>query len=663
MPPLRFYLLGQLQIEMGQAALSGFVSAKAQALLIYLVLSPGRHSRNRLANLLWSEFTDDQARNNLRTTLSNLNSLVGPHLTIERDAISYNHKQPYWLDVDVVRTTFDASLDGKEMHQLEEASALYRGSLLEGFSIRNVPVFEDWLLVQREHFHGLVLRGLSRLADRCIAEGAYESGLAATRRLLTLEPWQEQSHRQQMALLAYSGQRAAALSQYERCRAILAAEFAVEPQEETTLLFHQVRDGTLTSPTQRQSAPQGWLARLRRLTQPASPPPLPDSSAPSSPSIDWDSLPGAPPLVGREAEIDQLTRWLTTEQCRLITLYGLGGQGKSALAASVVRSLVGPSPISGRTPESLPTEAKQAGDNSFQVVLWRSLRHGPRLTDLLQAWLLFFTKGEVVIPAGEDEQLSMLIECLRRWRCLLILDDAEGILHEVNTTGGKVQRYAGYNELFRRIAISSHQSCLLCITDEQFRRMEQLMQSDGSSVRAMRLRPLSSMASQLLLRRQGITAGDSVLTQAARHCAGQPLALLEAAHTARELFSGNMAAYLDANPSVTSSMQSILEDAFARLAPLEVEILSVLAESETPLAWNDLHRSLTSSPGTQELIEAHLLLLRRCLIEKEENGGIGLSALIAGYMREKKIARVDEPASRPQTTEGGPTISPSVAVY
>ena len=113
MLPLRFHLLGQAQIEVGEEALSGFVSAKAQALLIYLAMSPGRHTRNRLANLLWREFSDEQARNNLRTTLSNLNGLVGPHLTIERDAVSYNRKQPYWLDVDIVRTTFDSPWTAK----------------------------------------------------------------------------------------------------------------------------------------------------------------------------------------------------------------------------------------------------------------------------------------------------------------------------------------------------------------------------------------------------------------------------------------------------------------------------------------------------------------------------------------------------------------------
>ncbi len=439
MPPLRFHLLGQPQIEVGEEALSGFVSAKAQALLIYLAMSPGRHTRTRLANLLWSEFTDEQARNNLRTTLSNLNGLVGPRLTIERDAVSYNPKQPYWLDVDIVRTTFDSPLDGKELHRWEEASALYRGGLLEGFSIRNAPVFEDWLLAQREPFHGMVLRGLGRLADHCIAEGTYETGLATTRRLLLLEPWLEQSHRQQMVLLAYSGQRSAALTQYETCRSVLAAEFGVEPQEETTALFQQARNGTLSPPTPRQPAAQGWIGRLRQLTHPASAPARRSPAAPPQPHIDWDSIPDAPQLVGREAEADRLIAWLTTDQCRLVTLYGLRGQGKSALAAKVVRSLVGPSPIPAQSLKNLPEKAEYTEGGPFQVVLWRSLRHSPSLTEMLRAWVVFLGKGEVDIPPGQDEQISMLIECLRRWRCLLVLDDVEDILHKADMTVGNSQ--------------------------------------------------------------------------------------------------------------------------------------------------------------------------------------------------------------------------------
>ena len=638
MLPLRFHLLGQPQIEIGEKALSGFISAKAQALLIYLALSPGRQSRTRLANLLWSEFSDDQARNNLRTTLSNLNGLVSPHLTIERDAVGYNRNQPHWLDVDVVRTTFESSLEGKDLHQLAETSALYRGGLLEGFSIRNTPIFEDWLLMQREHYHGMVLRGLSRLADRCIAEGAYAIGLTTTRRLLLLEPWREQSHRQQMLLLAYDGQRSAALTQYETCRAVMAAEFGVQPQEETTALSQQVRNGTLPLPTPRKLAGPGWIGRLRQLVQPAFAPASQPSPAPLQPSIDWDSLPTAPQLVGREAEADQLTAWLTKEQCHLVTLHGLRGQGKSALAASVVRSLVGPSPLPDQFLENPKPEAGPTEEKPFQVVFWLSLRHSPSLTEMLRTWVLFFAKRDADIPSGVDEMISLLIECLRRWRCLLVLDNVEDILSKADMTVGAAQGYREYSNFFKRIATSDHQSCLLLISDEQFQEMEQLMQSAGPRVREMRLSPLTRQASRLLLRRQGIDAEDGLLDCAAQRCADHPLALLEKAHVVNALFSGDLAAYLDANIPITGAIYDLLAESFARLSPLAQEILSLLAEARTPLGWSDFSGSLSSTHSTRELMEAQLLLLRRCLVEKEGTG-IGLSALVAGYMKEKGMGR------------------------
>ena len=639
MPSLRFRLFGQAQIEVGEETLVGFVSAKAQALLIYLALSPGRQARTQLANLLWSEFSDDQARNNLRTTLSNLNGLVGPYLTIERDAVSYNRKQPYWSDVDVVRTTFDSPLDGKELRQLEEASALYRGGLLEGFAIRNAPVFEDWLLEQREHFHGMVLRGLSRLADRCISEGMYEIGLTTTRRLLTLEPWLEQSHRQHMLLLAYTGQRSAAMTQYESCQAILAEEFGVEPQAETTALFQQIRNGTITQTAGRQPASHrwNWMGRLRPITPPP-PTGLPvqsDLFSPPQPTIDWDSIPRALSLVGREAEADQLSAWLTTDRCRLVTLYGLRGLGKSTLAANVVRSLVGPSPIPSQSQEYLAEGTDHTHNRPFQVVLWRSLHHSPSLSEMLRSWIPFLAKQVVEIPSEQDEQISMLIECLRRWRCLLVLDDVEDILHKADKTASNSQGYREYSNFFKRLATSDHQSCLFLISDEQFQGMEQIIQSAGPSVQEMRLSPLSRQASRQLLHRQGMKAEESVLDSTAQRYDGHPLALLETAHIARTLFSSDLVAYLNANISITDGLYNLLDESFTRLSPLELEILSVLAEAHTSLDQDTLNNSLTSTPSQRESMEAQLLLLRRCLVEKKGDR-IGLSTLVAGYMAEKR---------------------------
>ena len=50
-----------------------------------------------------------------------------------------------------------------------------------------------------------------------------------TRRIVEIEPWREDAQRRVMELLAESGQRAAALKQYELCRQVLLEELGVEP--------------------------------------------------------------------------------------------------------------------------------------------------------------------------------------------------------------------------------------------------------------------------------------------------------------------------------------------------------------------------------------------------------------------------------------------------
>ncbi len=64
------------------------------------------------------------------------------------------------------------------------------------------------------------------------------------RRILQLEPWREEAHRQLMLLLAQSGQRSAALAQYELCRQALRSELNVEPDAATLELVARIRAGT-----------------------------------------------------------------------------------------------------------------------------------------------------------------------------------------------------------------------------------------------------------------------------------------------------------------------------------------------------------------------------------------------------------------------------------
>ena len=126
------------------------------------------------------------------------------------------------------------------------------------------------------------------------------------RRWVDLNPLSERAHRQLMDLLALSNRRREALQQYQTCCRILKAELETEPGPETTALYEHIRTGRMTMPTPRAPAP------------PASNLPLPMT-----------------PFVGRENELAYATRLLVRPECRLLTLVGLGGVGKTRLALQI----------------------------------------------------------------------------------------------------------------------------------------------------------------------------------------------------------------------------------------------------------------------------------------------------------------------------------------
>jgi predicted ATPase/DNA-binding SARP family transcriptional activator/Tfp pilus assembly protein PilF len=301
---LRLMLLGGLQIARGDAPLTGFVSAKVQALLCYLAVTGRPHFRPALAGLLWGEMAEASANTNLRKALSNLRKLVGDHLIIDGSAVAFDRDSAYWLDAEAFSAGIEGALeDSREPPlspgtalSLAEAVALYQGDLLDGFYVRGAPAFEEWVVAERERLRELALRGLHLLVGYHAARGENTQAIDYASRLLALDPWREEAHRQMMRLLARSGQRSAALAQYETCRRVLAEELGVEPMAETTNLYRRIRAAK---------------ARLPRL--------------PLQPT----------PFVGREDELARITRCFDDPGCRLLTLVGPGGIGKTRLALQV----------------------------------------------------------------------------------------------------------------------------------------------------------------------------------------------------------------------------------------------------------------------------------------------------------------------------------------
>jgi WD40 repeat protein/DNA-binding SARP family transcriptional activator len=228
---LRLALLGHLEIRRRGAAVTGFTSNKVKALLCYLAVTGQPHLRPALAGLLWGELPEASAQNSLRKALSNLHQLLGPHVDISRDSVAFNRDSAYYLDVEAFEAGAGGASGRADVERLEQAVALYKDDFLAGFYVRDAPAFEEWALAERARLRMLALQALHTLAIHYsrLGEEGRPTAIDYTTRLLALEPWREEAHRQLMLLLAASGQRSAAVAQYETCRRLLAEELGVEP--------------------------------------------------------------------------------------------------------------------------------------------------------------------------------------------------------------------------------------------------------------------------------------------------------------------------------------------------------------------------------------------------------------------------------------------------
>jgi len=353
MAHLSLSLLGPFQATLDGRPLTDFKSNKVRALLAYLAVEADRpHRREVLAGLLWPDWPDRDALSNLRSALSNLRRVIGdtsrsgglpraegraaepPFLLVTRDTLQLNPDADAWLDVAAFRDLVEAGENHPRIDALKQAVVLYRGGFLEGFSLGDSAPFEEWALLTQEQTARQMSAALHKLAAACEARGEYEEAQSYAWRQLELEPWDEMAHRQLMRALALSGERGAALTQYETCRDILSDELGVEPGGDTTRLYEQIRDGSFS-----RGAEKRW-GRGGVAGSPGPPSGIPAAEPPSFLDEDVTLDVDPPVFVARERELAQLDRFLDgalAGRGRVVFVTGEAGGGKTALMEAFVR--------------------------------------------------------------------------------------------------------------------------------------------------------------------------------------------------------------------------------------------------------------------------------------------------------------------------------------
>jgi class 3 adenylate cyclase len=252
---LTLTILGGFRAHLDSGASLALPTRKAQALLAYLAMPPGDdHPRDKLASLLWGSTVETTARMSLRQTLyalrKSLRRADGDPLHADGRTVSLD---PGAVTVDVGE--FEQRVTEGTPSALADATALYRGDLLEGLTVQEPP-FEDWLLGERERLHEVALGALARLLTHQRTAGSAQAAIQTALRLLTLDALQEPAHRVLMQLYAETGRRSAALRQYQLCLSTLQRELGTEPEKETKALYEEIlRSRALAIPIAKNGRP------------------------------------------------------------------------------------------------------------------------------------------------------------------------------------------------------------------------------------------------------------------------------------------------------------------------------------------------------------------------------------------------------------------------
>lgn len=575
---LELKLLGKSEVLRNGVPVTASVAAKPKALLAYLAVVARPVSRDVLASLFWGRSDQDAAAASLRQTLATLRKLgLDAWIETNRDSVRFNLDAPHLIDVAAFVTKCQEPRakgqdDSSRLSALGSAVSLYRGDFLEGFNLNDAPEFEEWVVAQREHYRELALRALHTLAEAALSEGRYAESVDYARRILALDAWREEAHRLLMLGYARSGHRSAALAQYAECRRVLGKALGVPPSTETSALYERIRAAAQSA---RHNLP-----------------------------------PQTTPFVGRQRELAHIEALLLNPECRMLTVLGIGGAGKTRLALQAAARCAEQF-INGAW--FVPLATVQAG------ALIRAL------ADAVQCPL-----------GGATEPKQRLLSFLREKELLLVLDNVEGLLDAAS--------------LFSELLRAAPDVKLLVTSRERLNlQAEWAFKLDGLEVPLAGREDASCAAMQLFEKgaqrtRASFALNATVLPAAGRICRlveGLPLGIELASAWVRALDCAHIADEIQHNLDfLATTMRDVPEDQRSLRAVFDSSYRRLTAAEQRALARVSVFRggfqeeaaTAVLGPAARDVL---INLMDKSLLWRDSNGRFELHELVRQYASEK----------------------------